>query len=372
MRLLITLGASDKFVSNHIYPLTLLNKVSKIFIVRDLPGPKLPKVEYCCPPPILSKFMPIRVLFKLILLIYLSLTKKPDIILSYYLYAYGINAFIAAKLTKKPVSISLIAGPIMVYHLGAPVNKIPYSRPLPKLSILGKLINNILKRCDAITVTGSFTKKFLINQGINEKKVFILPFAVSDKNFRPVFSSKKYDVIFIGRLAGVKHVEILLKAVSKVKSRYRDVKIGIVGDGPCKSYLEKLSNDLRIKDNVEFLGYKEDVACYLYASKMFVLPSEREGFPIAVIEAMMCGTPVIVSNCGDVLDVLKDGFNCIIIDDYLNVDGFANAIIRLLEDKTLCNTLSKNALAGINKAFSVENTSDAWRKIFTHLGIYSE
>jgi glycosyltransferase involved in cell wall biosynthesis len=358
MQILINMKLGDSKVDAKLRPLAQLECVDRLLVVRDYPGPDLPKVCYYCPPRFIARLAAVSAMHKLLILIYLSLIEKPDLIHAYLLFPHGILAFIAAKLTGIPIGISLIAGPIELYAIGSPVG-LKFPRPLPWY---GKVFLRILGQCDIVTTTGSFTRDFLISHGISSNHVYILPHSANAQKYQPTIVPKIYDVISIGRLASIKHTEVLLKAISIVKQQYQEVKVGIVGDGPCRTYLEKLRDELGICNNVEFLGFQKEVTHYYNSGKIFVLTSEREGFPGAFVEAMMCGIPSVVANCGDIVDIAVDGYNAIVIQDYNDVEAFANAIIRLLQDNELYQRLSLNAL-GTVKRLSVAEVTREWGMI---------
>ena len=84
---------------------------------------------------------------------------------------------------------------------------------------------------------------------------------------------------------------------------------------------------------------------------------------------MSCGIPSVVSNVGDISDVIIDGENGFIIDDYRDVDGFVKAITKLLSDDKLYKQIQKNALE-VRNIYSVKNATKVWKKIFTKLQLY--
>lgn len=107
------------------------------------------------------------------------------------------------------------------------------------------------------------------------------------------------DIIYAGRLIEHKHVDVLLRAVARLKQTRPDIKCYIIGDGPERANLETLSRSLGLQSNVRFFGFLDnhhDVYAYMKASRVFVLPSTREGFGISVIEANACGLPVVTIN----------------------------------------------------------------------------
>ncbi len=358
MKLLITMKLLNDGLEHHIRPKSEMDKVEEIDIVRDFPGPKLPKVTYYSPHKLIRKFTAVNIIWKQLVSICLSLIKKPDIIMSYYMFPHGIIAFITAKVTKKPISHSVI-------HIN-------------EMAVLGiffsKLHITILKHCDIVTVTGSKTKDKLIRHGVDPNKIYILPHAIDDKKFYPASIPKKYDVLYLGRLTPRKHIDIILKAIQKVKIIYKkNIKVCIAGgvsEGTYKNDLKNLCKELGITENVEFVGYISDTSYYYNISRIYVLASEGEGLPFTIIESMACGVPVIVTDVGDTTDVAKNNVNSIVIKDYSDVNAFANAIIKLLNDEQYYNMLRENALKEVKKNHLKKNVSETWEEIFKRLKIY--
>lgn len=366
MKLLVTMKLSNRSLLNHLLPITNLKAIENITIVRDSPGPEIDKVRYITP---FHTGTTLSFLFapqKLFQLVQLSLSEKPSLIHSYLLFPHGYLAFIAGKLTKNKVGVSLIAGPVETYIFGgSPIGKYAYCSSLPRSHILNKLILSILKRFDIITTTGSFTRNYLIDSGLEGKKIFILPHIVDDR-FRPLDIKKDYDVIFVGRLAPVKHVETLIKAIAQVKAYLPSIRAVIVGDGIERNKLEELTYSLGLTDQIDFVGYQTNTWEWFNRSKISVLTSEREGFPYSVIESIKCGVPTIVSDCGDVTDVVKDFINGRVISDYNDHTAYADAIIDLLNNPALIKKYSENCLQVFDDPYS-RSVESVWEDIFENV-----
>jgi glycosyltransferase involved in cell wall biosynthesis len=108
-----------------------------------------------------------------------------------------------------------------------------------------------------------------------------------------------YQIIFAGRLIAHKRVDILLKAVEILKRKHPNVCLGIIGGGPESKTLKQIAFNLKIEDNVKFLGEiskHEDVIGVMKKSEIFVSASEREGFGQSVLEALYLKLNVIVAN----------------------------------------------------------------------------
>jgi glycosyltransferase involved in cell wall biosynthesis len=160
-------------------------------------------------------------------------------------------------------------------------------------------------------------------------------------------SEEESDVIFAGRLIKEKNVDVLIKAVKLVKKEVPEVKCKIIGEGPEKSKLEKLAYDLGLESNVEFMGFlgdHDDVIAYMKSSKVLMLPSTREGFGIAALEANACGLPVITVNhkmnavC-DFIERDRNGFIC----ELSETDAAENILRGLNEGADMAESCIENA-----------------------------
>jgi glycosyltransferase involved in cell wall biosynthesis len=364
MKLLVTMKLSDRSLWNHIFPITCLENVESITLVRDAPGPDIDKIRYVTPSRyrVTSSFLMVPI--KLLQLIQSSLVEKPSLIHSYLLFPHGYLAFIAGKLTGRKVGVSLIAGPVETYIFGgSPIEAYAYCHPLPQSNLLNRAILSVLKRFDVITVTGTYTKNYLVSRGIDENKIFILPHVV-DERFRPLDIEKDYDVVFVGRLAPVKHVETLIRATAQIKESLPSIRVAIVGDGEERSNLEELTRSLDLTDQIDFNGYQANTWEWYNRSKLSVVTSEREGFPYTVIESLRCGVPVVTSNCGDVCNIVEDSVNGIIMQDYQDYNGFAEAILMLLTHPEHISNYSINALRSVED-LSSHSVESIWEKILS-------
>ncbi len=143
-------------------------------------------------------------------------------------------------------------------------------------------------------------------------------------------SNQKSDVIFVGRLLSNKNVDVLIKAVALLG---KNVRCFIIGEGPEKGKLVALVKRLNL-GNVKFFGALEshdDVLSLIKSSKVFVLPSTREGFGIVVIEANACGVPVVTINHEDnaAKDLIKENVNGYLSS--LDEKELAKSIIRAIK-----------------------------------------
>ncbi len=191
-------------------------------------------------------------------------------------------------------------------------------------------------------------KSDLIKIGVNEESVVVVPNGVDFERIQQIKPSlKNYDVIYVGRLVEHKNVDVLLKAIGMVKEEFPQVRCGIIGGGPEMGRLTELTKDLGLGGNVEFLGFVEgsdEVISHFKSSRVFVLPSIREGFPNTILEANASGLPVVIidhkNNAGTA--VVSNGVNGFITD--LSEEAVASKIKLILQDPTLRMKLSQNSI----------------------------
>ncbi|UCE37025.1 MAG: glycosyltransferase family 4 protein [Thermoplasmata archaeon] len=253
-----------------------------------------------------------------------------------HVHTYGAHhADKAAKIAKK-----LKVPSILTTHLH------PASHSHHKMlrtiydSIIGK---KTLKRYTHIITITEIEKDYMAKRfGIPKKKMTAIPNGIDLLKFHDLgYEREKNSLLFVGRLSPVKRLDMLIKALSIVKKQIPDVKLKIIGrDWGEKAKLVELIKGLNLKENVEFLKEVpfEKLVEHYNRAKVFVLTSKYEAFGITIMEAIGCGTPVVVSSVGGIPEVVGDaGILC-----QENEQSVAKAIIELLRDEKKYNKLKKN------------------------------
>jgi colanic acid/amylovoran biosynthesis glycosyltransferase len=143
-------------------------------------------------------------------------------------------------------------------------------------------------------------------------------------------------LLYTGRLSGAKGLPILFHALQQLVPRHPDLVLTLVGDGPDRIALETLAVELNLTPYLKFVGYQsQDAVCqFLHNSDLFVLPSFSEGLPVALMEALAAGVPVIATAIAGISELVEDGINGYLIPPGA-VEPLAQRLEQLLDDANL-------------------------------------
>jgi glycosyltransferase involved in cell wall biosynthesis len=136
--------------------------------------------------------------------------------------------------------------------------------------------------------------------------------------------------IFVGRLEEPKGLELVLRAIHGVRARSERFHLLVLGDGTHRESLESLTSQLGICPDVTFLGHKQrtEIPRYLSAADVFVSGTLREAVSMALLEALACGVPGVVTDGGGARELIVDGYNGFVLDDR-DPDLFGRRLIEM-------------------------------------------
>lgn len=135
-----------------------------------------------------------------------------------------------------------------------------------------------------------------------------------------------------GQLSKRKNHEVVIKALAEIKNT--NVKLLICGLGELETYLKELISILGLEDRAILAGYRKDVIELLHAADCFVFPSLQEGLPVALMEAMAAGLPIVCSNIRGNVDLIEHGVNGYLVEPK-SANNFAKYIEKVFFDKTI-------------------------------------
>lgn len=173
------------------------------------------------------------------------------------------------------------------------------------------------------------------------------------------------NVLFVGRLAAVKGVPLLLEAFVRIRSRYPRARLTLVGDGSELATLKTHASALGLDDVVDFVGYctQEEVAILLEEADMLVLPSFAEGLPVVLMEALASRMPVIATPVAGVSELVRDGESGLLVPPG-DIDSLARALDRLLGDPDLCRRLGEAGRNAVLERHDVKREAEKLLALF--------
>lgn len=349
--LLVIAKLGDKTLLSKLAPLSKVDTIENIHLVRRYPL-KLEKVLCHCPSGLLQKNMIASELYRVFTIVYLCLFKNIDIIMGIQFVMHGVYAAIAGILFRKPVIQNMIESEKKVYR--------------------NWLFRTSIRRADIIITRGNKTKKFLVEHGFDWAKIVYVPNVFDfDRIPLPENRDKIYDLIYVGSFTPSKRIDILLDSIKLVKQKYglETIRVVVLGEGPLKKKIIAYRDNYDLKKNIIFAGFQKDVSLYLNKSKIFIMTSEYEGLPMAMIEAMSCGLPCIMPDVGNITTVAIHNYNSLIVPP-CDADAFAESIYKLMIDKDLYERLSRNALKIREEKrheYSSENIKNVWKEILSKI-----
>lgn len=271
---------------------------------------------------------------------------KPDIIHSHTPFAVGLEAVVCSKFFKIP----LVGTHHTFYDDYLKHIKMDYHWA-KKLS--WKVVVAYYNRCDLVLGPTKSLIDVLIRHGL-KKPISILQNSIDMNLFKPIASQieKEYlkkgyaiqgtSIIFEGRLSYEKSIDQIIKSFSLMLKRKPDLKLMLVGDGPERGNLEKLAENLKIKDNVIFSGfvsYGEEVVKAYQANEIYLTASKSENMPVSILEAMGCGLPIVAVKERGLSELVRNNVNGFFAKTD-NPEDMAQKTLRLISDSNLLKKFS--------------------------------
>lgn len=198
---------------------------------------------------------------------------------------------------------------------------------------------------------------------VPSNKVCIIPnFVRSLPEVPPPGSRRKNEILAVGRLDRQKGFDLLIRAFARSGCRKCGYRLVLLGEGPERSSLQRLSRELNVEDALEMPGVVQDPERWMARAALFVLPSRYEGFPNVLLEAMGMGCPVIASACpSGPAEIVTHGEDGLLVPAE-DVGALAAALRQMMDDATLRNRLGE-AAAEVRERFSPAVVLTQWENL---------
>jgi len=229
--------------------------------------------------------------------------------------------------------------------------------------ILRPVFRRIWREAKAVTIVSEALRE-LAYETDPKANIQVVPNGVDMSLFRPPEEDRPPGkrLVAVCRLIERKNLHLLLDVLPRVRERHPDVTLDIIGDGDQREALESQSKDLGLTDIVTFRGRvpHEELPREYHAADLFVLPSEWEGLPITLLEAMACGLPAVVTEGGGSKEVLHGNGLLIPVGDR---DWLERSINQLLDRPDRLRNMGKRSVE-IAREYRWDRVADMYRSLY--------
>ncbi|KPU45366.1 GDP-mannose-dependent alpha-(1-6)-phosphatidylinositol monomannoside mannosyltransferase [Oxobacter pfennigii] len=276
---------------------------------------------------------------------------KPDIVHAHYATGYGLTGALCN------------IHPLIISTWGTDIFDAPR-----KNKIFENIVRYNLKKADYIIATS----KALADETMlyTDKKLEIIPFGIDIEKFN-VERHKDDTVITFGIVKSLEEVygiEYLIRAFEKIYKKYGNLRLLIVGGGNLYDKLKIMCAELKIEDYVTFTGkvLNTEVPIFLNEMDIFVMPSIRESFGVAALEAQACGVPVIASDVGGIPEVVIDGETGLLFKA-ADTDELAEKMEYLINNSQIRNEMGRRGRAFVENSYNWEANVDEMYKLYENI-----
>jgi glycosyltransferase involved in cell wall biosynthesis len=282
--------------------------------------------------------------------------EKPDVLILNY----------SADIKTVGLASKLAAVRHVVYRRGS---AIPIRNTFFNRFLYGKIITRMLTNSEE-------TKRSVLQNNKNlfpEDKISVIYNGIDLQQFDNLpetgLPGKKVNDIVIGsagRLVEIKGQRHLIEMAVLLKKKDLNFKIRIAGDGPLMEQLKHAAAENQVDEQVEFLGFVDNMKTFMRNIDIFVFPSHSEGFGYVLVEAMACSKPVLAFNTGSFPETVADGQNGFLIKPF-DVEDLSEKVVQFITHPDLREAFGKNGRKRAEKKFNLVTIQDQIEHFLTTL-----
>lgn len=253
--------------------------------------------------------------------------KKQDVCIISFLAPFNIVALVAAWGLKNPIIVADRNDP----------------RKVPEKFLVRKLRDFLYGFADRVVVQTSYNKAYFHKKVVRKTDIIFNPLDLGEMKGVGHKIEKKKKIVSVGRLMPQKNQRILINSFHTLHMKYPDYSLYIYGEGPERNNLQKQIDDLNLHEAVYLAGQVDDVFSNIVDAELFVLCSDYEGMPNALIEAMGMGLPVISTRVSGATDMIVSGENGFLVN-VGDESQLTKTMLSMVENEELRNFCAINAV----------------------------
>lgn len=250
---------------------------------------------------------------------------QPDVVLASWAYPDGWAAACLGHRARLPVVINVVGSDVLLAQ-----------------GVRRRRTAEALRRADGVWAVSQDLANHVLDMGVEQRKVRVIYNGVDTQRFSPgdqhaararlglPLEENRRLVLFVGNLVPVKGLDVLIAALTEVRSAGIEFECRLIGEGPLQGALRRQAAAAGIGDRVTFVGpvAHEGLADWFRAADVVVLPSRSEGVPNVLLEAAACGTPYVASRVGGIPEIAGTSRNVLVPPD--NASALAEGLIQAL------------------------------------------
>jgi colanic acid/amylovoran biosynthesis glycosyltransferase len=277
---------------------------------------------------------------------------------------YGTNGLLGLKLRE----IGALKGKVITTFHGYDMSLLIKQRG-------NNIYDHLFAKGDLFLPISKHWRTRLIELGCDEKKIIVHHMGVALRTLpfrhRTLDNNGSVGLVTVARLVEKKAVEYGIRAVSKLSKLNKNIDYSIIGDGPLRKRLELLISDLRLTDTVKLLGWKDhrEVVNVLNSCHLLLSPSitsangDQEGIPVAMMEAMAMGIPVISTQHSGIPELLQDGKSGFLVPER-DVDVLAERLTYLIMHPEIWPKMGRAGRAYVEANYNIDKLNDRLVEIY--------
>ncbi len=290
--------------------------------------------------------------------------EKLDIINVHYALPYSVSSYLAKQMVFSSTRKNI---PIVTTLHGTDIHTLAWKKDFKSI------IRFTLENSDGITSVSRFLADQAKELGI-KKEIKVIYNYVDEQRFRRYRDRKIRDlrrdfaerneriILHASNFRKIKRIDDIVRAFKRIRKKV-PCKLLLIGDGPEKSKIKRLVEELNLAEHVFFLGKQEKIEQFYAIADLFMLVSSKEGCPLSILEAMSSEVPVIATRVGGIPEIVVDGKTGYLVE-VGNVDDIAEKAIKILSKKRKIREMGKFARAEVLSKYTKEKVVLEYEKYF--------
>ncbi|WP_308634619.1 glycosyltransferase family 4 protein [Paenibacillus silvisoli] len=232
---------------------------------------------------------------------------------------------------------------------------------------LTSIYRELESKTDRILTPSDSFRSYMRSYVNDADRIQVIPNGFDEKRFKPIsHENEVVQLITVCRLVPAKGLDILLKACAQLKERGQTFVLHIIGDGPSRTELEQLAQQLNLYDDIIFYGYMLHPEEFMPFFDVFVLPSRAEAFGSVFAEAALCWLALVGTNVGGIAEQIDDGVNGLLVEPE-NPTALANALEKVVSDQDFRYNMARAAWNKAKRDYSLQRVIMQLKQVYTEI-----